>query len=48
LGNEEYQKGRFEQAIIFYSKALEIKQHEIYFSNRMSDCIVFNDIPLGA
>lgn len=33
-GNEEYQKGKFDLAVQYYSKALELREHEIYYSNR--------------
>ena len=34
LGNQEYAKGNYEQAIELYTKAIDIQHHEIYFSNR--------------
>lgn len=33
-GNEEYSKGNNDLAVQYYSKAIEIKEHEIYYSNR--------------
>ena len=36
LGNEEYAKGNYDIAIELYTKALEYKKSEIYFSNRKS------------
>ena len=34
MGNEEYQRGNIESAITLYTKAIELGQSEIYFSNR--------------
>ena len=36
FGNEEYAKGNYDFAIELYTKALDFKKSEIYFSNRKS------------
>jgi len=34
MGNDEYQKGNYDQAIELYTKAIELRESEIYFANR--------------
>ena len=40
MGNEEFANGNFQAAVDLYSKAISIKEHEIYFSNRKASFMI--------